>query len=151
MKIPSMIEQQRTFNGLRDWIDYELRNTGFERFLQSFDLDPTVGRLAVACSFEYSTQLADRDPDLDPLAQQLATHYEVGVMAEEENAWYYHSLVISGALDGNPQEPTGPGESLHYVQFVTVAGSVRRLLKAKEDGRMPFLTKSLRKIDLAGD
>ena len=144
-------EQKEAFDHLRDGIDLELRNTGFEEFLFKFDIDTTIGRLVVARTSIYNTELATLDIDRDPLAFRIATQYEVGTMVENGNSRSYIGVPVSEALDGETHQPIGPGTELDYIQYISVLSSIYKLRGAKTGGLLPFLTKSLKKIDLAGD
>lgn len=144
-------EQSQAFDLLRDRIDCELRSTGFEEFLYNHGLDPARGRLVVGRSFIHTNSRADIDTDLDPLAKRLATQYEVGMMNESLLNTSYRGLVVSEAPTGESHVPIEVGTELDYVQFTVVLASVERLRRAKKDGGIPFLTKSLKKVDPLGD
>ncbi len=148
----SYAEQVSAFNTMRDQIDRELRATGFEEFITAHGLDATAGRLVVARDFDYSSSKADLDIGFDPTATRLATQHIVGVMTEStRGGWSFHGKVISEALHGEAQQPAYAGEDLDYIQIATVTAAAYRLLDEKSRGRLPFLTKSLKKIDPAGD
>jgi hypothetical protein len=88
--------------------------------------------------------------DMEPLATRLITEHEVGVMTETpEGGRSYRGIVVSSALNGEPQVPMN--DELDGIQMSTLEGSIARLRVAKENLLLPFLTKSLKKIDPAGD
>ncbi len=148
----SYSEQVSVFNNLRDHIDYVLRATGFEEFATTHGLDAGAGRLVVAREFDYSSELADIDIDLDPLASRLATKHLVGVMAETPGGSSFKGRVVSEAWRGDVQQPAGYGVDLDSIQLVTVWDAVSWLLREKTGGgRLLYLTKSLKKVDPAGD
>jgi hypothetical protein len=96
--------------------------------------------------------LATEDLDRDPLSARFATQYEVGavVFSANSRAYAYRGVTVSEAMDGQPHEPHGIGEELDYIQYVSVLSSITKLKEARANG-LPFLTKSLIKIDSAGD
>ncbi len=143
----SVVEQQIVFNEMREGIDRELRHTGFEEFFITHGMDPSVGRLVVARNFEYSSPESAQNP----LAQRMATHHEVGIVIEEPFRTSYGGLLVSHALHGDAQEPVAAGLELEYIQLVTINAAVHRLFFAKSPELLRYLTKSLMKIDPAGD
>lgn len=142
--------QTELFNGIRDGIDRELRATGFEEFIAEHDINPTDGRLVVARFSIYSSDKAMIDIDLDPLSPRVATQYEVGVSKESKGSRYYRGIPVSEALDGQQHELFGEGNALDYIQFISVVSSIVKLRQAKAT-QLPYLTKSLKKIDPFGD
>jgi hypothetical protein len=147
----SFNEQVVVFDHIRNGIDTELRNTGFEEFLSEHAINPTLGRLVVVRTSIYNTRLTTLDIDSDPLALRLATQYEVGISTENGKARSYVGIPVSEAFDGQAHEQAGLGQELDYIQYISVLSSISKLRNARTKGLLPFLTKSLVKIDPAGD
>ena len=118
-----------------------------------------LSRFAVGVAREYTSQAADMYPDLDPLAHVMAIGYEVGVVTNTyregnpipEGTSQQMMLVVDGRV-GETKELTAEfGIQLNFSQIAVIEGAVRRLQDAKRSGGLRFLTKSLIKIDSAGD
>lgn len=136
----SVLAQQEIFNGYCQRIDRELRATGFEEILSAEGVDCSVGRLAIGRSFTYS--------DDGPLGLRLETIHEVGIVNETVRSNSWSGFIIAQATHGERQKPTGLGDDLDHIQFVTAESLIDELLYEKAHGLLPFLTKDLRRIDL---
>lgn len=147
----SVSEQCEAFDKLRDQIDIELRATGFEEVLAAQGgFAVLTGRLVVARSFEYTSQAASIDTDLDPLAKRIGVVYEVGTMAETVHKRSYRGLRVGFAFEGETAQPYYAGTELDYIQILTAFECIDRLRDTKAN-ELPFITKSLKKVDIAGD
>jgi hypothetical protein len=139
-------QQLERFESLQVSIDRELRVTGFEDVFRQNDIDPTLGRLVVGRAF---TETAIT-PDLDPFSLRMETFHEVGVYRTKGSRRTWSWLPVSQAIHGEAQQPLNL-IYLDYIQVATVNCAVQRLLSEKTQGLLPYLTKSLKKIDPAGD
>jgi hypothetical protein len=119
-----------------------------------------IARYVVSKSRTYTARQADIDIDLDPLASVLATVNEIGVATStyrEDRATPEGTslkvMAVSEAPVGETQEPAGIGAYLNFSQMAVIEGAVAKLRKAKFEGdpKLRYLTKSLIKIDSAGD
>lgn len=127
----------------------ELRHTGFEELLGSAGIDHSDGLIVVARSFTHITGRKDGIADLDPFARRFSTGHEVGVAAEIGSRRVYTGMLIGDALHGDSQVIRS--DAVDYVQVAVVEAAISRLLIARSSGELPFLTKSLLKIDIRGD
>lgn len=151
MILPSLEVQRSTFDGYRTAIDRELRNTGFEEVLAEEDIDPDNGLIVVGAAPLYSTQRADIFLDLDPMARRIGTQWEVGVQRETYESTSYIGLLICESILGQEPQATGTGKELDYIQLAVFKAIFSKLVDAKNQGKLVSLTKSLRKVDPAGD
>jgi hypothetical protein len=163
---PSLDQQQIVFDYLRGDIDRDLRKAGIDDMLALHGfIVPEPGNELGASEFSkiivarrngYSTQLADIDHDLDPLASVMSTEYEVGVIYEKRQGTRnlersYKGIGVTRGLMGGAHEPIEMGQEMSHEQRDVVTQSIGRLITAKSRVFIPALTKSLKKIDLAGD
>jgi len=145
---PSIIEQRRQFDSIRDSIDKILRSSGFEEILVSNNIDASLGRIVVARSFQYSTEKATINRDLDPMATLIETQYEVGVSEERPGLRFFNGLVVGNIVMGENTRQYD-NSILSKVEQIVLDTSLNRLLKARKNN--PWITKSLLKVDSAGD
>ena len=163
---PSLEKQQLIFDYIRNDIEQDLYDAGIDVVLalHGFTLPERGNELAtneyhkivVARSWEYSSAAADIDRDLDPLASTLSTNYEIGVVHEKRRRGHllsrtYSGRTVSRKIMGGDHEPVDIGSEMSQTQLHVVSESIGRLITAKSRFFIPGLTKSLIKIDLAGD
>lgn len=163
---PPLEQQQIVFDYLRSDIDRDLREAGIDVVLAIHGITvPEAGnqlgasefsKIALARRKGYSTGLADIDHDLDPLASVMSTEYEVGIIYEKRRGIRtlqrsYKGFGVSRSLMGGAHEPIEMGLEMSQEQRDIVTQSVGRLITAKSRVFIPALTKSLKKIDPAGD
>ena len=149
MQIQDLANHQIGVEVARNDLDTELRETGFEEFLTAYGVDTSLGRLAVARSFIYSSNTATTDTVFDPLATRLETIHEVGISIDDRRRRLYRGISIASALHGEPAEPTHVEPKLDYVQFAVAQACITKLLMARN--QYPYITKSLLKLDPFGD
>ncbi len=151
-QLPIYTEQMDHFERMQASIDGDLRRAGFDEFIgRHSQVDPSLGKPVVGRSFTYSTRLADIDRDLDPFATRIGSVREVGIATETAGTRTYKGYAVLQAISGEPFEPTELGQELSEPQLSLVSSSVELLLAAKDAFLLPSLTKSLRRIDVAGD
>lgn len=150
---PSLEAQVRAFSVVQQSIDKDLREAGFEDVLRRHRLDPTLGKIVVARSFEYASHLADAARRYDPLEDVLATYHHVGLARKAAligSGIYPTSYLLeaSTSILGSPHEPSYIGVELSEEQFNILQDSIGALVTAKESGLLPALVEDCLSIDL---
>lgn len=147
LQIPSLEQQQAIFGMMQQEIDMDLRDAGFEAVLARHDLDASLGKIVVGRSFIYTTQEADINPDLDPLASRMGAYRLVGLFQSSGNARSWKMLEVARSVMDSPYEPSGIGLELESSQLAVVHRSVRSFLDAKNEVPLTYLSKSFRRCE----
>lgn len=146
-KIPPLEQQQAIFDMMQREIDLDLRDAGFEAVLERHELDASLGRLVVGRSFVYTTQEADVNLDLDPLASRMGAYRQVGLFQTTGNARSWHMIEVARSVMGSPYEPSEVGLELEDRQLAVVHESIRSFLNAKNDLPLTYLSTSFRRCE----
>lgn len=163
---PPLEQQQVIFDYIRSDIDQGLREVEVDKLLEDHGYTiPEIGndltseqfsKIVVARHYGYSTQLADVDHDLDPLAEVWTSEYEVGIRHEVRKGHRllrqsYEGLLVSRSIFEDQREPTALGLEMDERQLNAVHTAIGRLITAKSRIFIPALTKSLLQVNPAGD
>lgn len=164
---PSLEHQQIIFDYLRGDIDRNLRECGVDVILQAEGATiPQAGneicpnglysKIVVSREWGYSSANADIDIDLDPQATVMSAAYRVGIAREIRRNHRvidrsYSGHIVAESLMGGGFAPVGIGVEMTEQQLAVVQQSIDRLVTAKQHAFLVALTRSLLKLDYAGD
>jgi hypothetical protein len=143
------------FDKMRDKIEANLALFGIKDVLQNQGYDTEDKKLIVSRNIGYSSQKADIDRDLDPLAQPMYVDYELGIVTEQPSLNDPRQRMLSGkylrvaqSLIGEELNPTDFGNNFKPGQLDIIQFSIESLNYARLAKILPSLNKNLTKLEL---